>query len=272
MGLGNATIGEAGMITARVDLNCDMGESFGTYNLGLDDQIIKHVTSANIACGFHAGDPLVMNRAVQLAANHGVAVGAHPGFPDLQGFGRRNMDCTLEEIRAYVIYQVGAVTAFCSKHRVKLQHVKPHGSLYNMSVEDKNIARAIAEAVASIDVNLLLVTLAGKSAEAMSTIGREVGIRVVFEAFADRAYTPDGKLVSRRLPGAIIKAPDLISERARSMVKEGRVKTIDGSYCPMEVHTVCIHGDTPGALDLVRAVRERLENEGVAVQPLLEFC
>ncbi|MHB8202302.1 MAG: LamB/YcsF family protein [Desulfomonilaceae bacterium] len=260
------------MTPETVDLNCDMGESFGMYNLGLDDQVIKYVTSANIACGFHAGDPLVMNRTVQLAANHNVAVGAHPGFPDLEGFGRRNMDCSPNEIRAYVTYQVGALMAFCAKHGVRLQHVKPHGCLYNMAAVDNNIARAIAEAVAGVDANIILVALAGKSAEAMSTIGREVGIRVAFEAFADRAYTPDGELVSRRLPGAVIKDPVHAAEQALRIVKEGRVIAIDSSFLHVEAQTLCIHGDTPGASDLLRSVRERLINEGIALQPLQMFC
>lgn len=260
------------MTPETVDLNCDMGESFGRYSLGMDDQVIKYVTSANIACGFHAGDPLVMNRTVQLAAKHGVAVGAHPGFPDLEGFGRRNMDCSLNEIGAYVTYQVGALMAFCAKHGVRLQHVKPHGSLYNMAAFEKSVARAIAEAVASVDANIILVALAGKNAELISSIGREVGIRVAFEAFADRAYTPDGKLVSRRLPGAVIKDPAHAAEQALRIVREGRVIAIDGSFLHVEAQTLCIHGDTPGASDLSHSIRERLINEGIALQPLQTFC
>lgn len=254
-----------------VDLNCDMGESFGAYTLGNDAEVIPYITSANIACGFHAGDPSVMNRTVKLAADHGVGVGAHPGFPDLLGFGRRNMDCTLEEIRDYVSYQVGAMSAFCARHRVELQHVKPHGALYNMAAADEHVGRAIAEAVADIDVNLFLVTLAGKNSERMAAVCREIGIRVAFEAFPDRAYTAEGTLASRRLPCAVITDPEQVAERALTMVKEGKVIAIDGSVCPMEVHTLCVHGDTPTAVELVRGIRGRLTSEGVTVRPLQEF-
>lgn len=256
----------------RVDLNCDMGESFGVYTIGMDVEVIKYVTSANIACGFHAGDPRVMDKTVKLAADRGVGVGAHPGFPDLLGFGRRNMDCTPEEIKDYVIYQVGAISAFCAGHGVKLQHVKPHGSLYNMAAADENIARAIARAVASVSPDLLLVTLAGGNAGRMSRIGREEGVKVVFEAFADRAYTAEGTLVSRKLPGAVIKDADEASERAVRMVKERRVTAIDGSFIPMDLQTLCVHGDTPGAVDLVRKIREGLEREGIAVRRMGELC
>ena len=252
----------------QVDLNCDMGESFGVYTIGMDEQVIRHITSANIACGFHAGDPRVLDRTVKLAADFGVAVGAHPGFPDLQGFGRRSMECTLDEIRAYVVYQIGAVQAFCSVHGVKLQHVKAHGSLYNMSVKDGGIARAIVEGVAMVDESLILVTLAGKSAELMERIGAEVGLRIAFEAFPDRAYTPEGVLADRRLPGALIEDVAEVAQRAVRMVTEGRVLAMDGTPLPVRVHTLCVHGDSPGALDAVTRIREVLEKEAVEVLPM----
>ena len=167
----------------KIDLNCDMGESFGAYKLGLDEEVIKYITSANIACGWHAGDPLVMNKTVRMAVEHGVGIGAHPGYPDLLGFGRRNMDCTPEEIRNYVIYQIGALQAFCKVHGTKLSHVKPHGALYLTAVEREDVARAIAEAILSVDENLIYVALAGAKGERMRRIGEEVGLRVAYEAF-----------------------------------------------------------------------------------------
>jgi len=254
----------------KIDINCDMGESYGAYRIGLDEEIIKYITSANVACGWHAGDPLVMERTVRLAREHGVRVGAHPGYPDRMGFGRRFMDCTPEEIRAYVIYQVGALQAFCKAQGIGLSHVKPHGALYNRAVEDEALARAIVEAVASVDRNLLYVALAGQRGEMMRRVGEEIGLRVVYEAFPDRAYTPEGRLLSRRLPGAVIKDPEEVAERALMIAKEGKIRAVDGSEIPLQAQTLCVHGDTPGAVDLARRIRERLEAEGIEVRPMEE--
>ncbi len=252
----------------KIDLNSDMGESFGAYKLGMDEAVIQHITSANIACGWHAGDPLVMDRTVKMAVEFGVGVGAHPGYPDLLGFGRRNMDCTLEEVQKYLIYQIGALQAFCKINGTKLQHVKPHGALYLMAVENEKIARAVAEAIVSVNPELLYVALAGAKGEFMSRIGQEVGLKVVYEAFADRAYTPDGTLVSRRQPGAVIKDPGEVSERALRMAKDGIVIAVDGTSIPLEAQTLCVHGDTPSAVDLVKKIRETLESDGVLVTPM----
>ncbi len=254
----------------KIDINCDMGESYGAYRIGLDEDIIKYITSANVACGWHAGDPLVMERTVRLAREHGVRVGAHPGYPDRMGFGRRFMDCTPEEIRAYVIYQVGALQAFCKAQGISLSHVKPHGALYNRAVEDEALARAIVEAVASVDRNLLYVALAGQRGEMMRRVGEEIGLRVVYEAFPDRAYTPEGRLLSRRLPGAVIKDPEEVAERALMIAKEGKIRAVDGSEIPLEAQTLCVHGDTPGAVDLAKRIRERLEAQGIEVRPMEE--
>jgi len=251
-----------------IDLNCDMGESFGRYTLGLDEEVIKYISSANIACGWHAGDPLVMNRTVRLAADHGVGVGAHPGFPDLLGFGRRNMDCTADEIRAYVMYQVGALGAFCSANRVRMGHVKPHGSLYLMALESEAVAAAIAEGIVSVDPALLYVALAGDKGRMMTGIGEKVGLKVVYEAFPDRAYTAEGSLLSRRLPGAVISDPDEVADRAVKMAKENRVIAVDGAEIDLHAHTLCVHGDNPAAVNLVRSVRGLLESEGIAVKPM----
>ena len=252
----------------KIDLNCDMGESFGAYRLGMDDAVIQFISSANIACGWHAGDPLVMNHTVAIAVEHGVGVGAHPGYPDLLGFGRRNTDCTPEDLRNYVIFQIGALQAFCNAHGTQMQHVKPHGALYLTAVENEDVARAVAEAIVSVNPDLLYVALAGAKGELMRRIGQEVGLRVVYEAFPDRAYSPEGTLVSRRQPGAVIKEPREVAERALRMVKEGVVIAVDGSTIPLEAQTLCVHGDNPKAVDLVKSIRETLEADGVAVTPM----
>jgi len=253
-----------------IDLNCDMGEAFGRYNLGMDGDIIRHITSANIACGWHAGDPLVMDRTVKLAVKNNVGVGAHPGFPDLLGFGRRNMDCTPQEIRQYTIYQIGALQAFCIANNTRLRHVKPHGALYLTAVDRPEVARAVAEAVANVDPGLLFVTLAGKKGEIMSRAGQEMGLTVVCEAFPDRAYTPEGTLQSRKEPGAVIEDPVEVTERALRMVLEECVTAVDGSSIPLKVDTLCVHGDTSTAVTLARDIRQAMEAEGVTLASMAE--
>jgi UPF0271 protein len=251
-----------------IDLNCDMGESFGAYKLGRDEDAIKYISSANIACGWHAGDALVMNRTVKLAAEHGVGVGAHPSYPDLMGFGRRNMDCSGEEIRHYVVYQIGALQSFCKVNNVKMQHVKPHGNLYLTAVENETVATAVAEAIVSVDPNLMYVALAGAKGALMTKVGEKLGLKVLYEAFPDRAYTADGTLASRRVPGAVITDPNKVAERALMMAKEGKVVAIDGTVVDLEVQTLCVHGDNPSAVDLVKTIRGLLESEGIAVKPM----
>jgi len=255
----------------KMDINCDMGESFGAYKLGLDEEVIKYITSANIACGYHAGDPLVMERTISLAKEHRVSVGAHPSFPDLMGFGRRNMDATLPEIKGYVIYQIGALQAFAKAQGLRVEHVKAHGALYLMAVEDEEISEALVEAIASVDKDLIFVALAGSKGEKMTKIGEKLGLRVAYEAFPDRAYTPEGALVSRRQPGAVIKEPDVVAQRALMMAKEGKVVAIDGTEIPLQAETLCVHGDTPGAVNLVKNIRETLTEAGVEVIPLPKF-
>ena len=251
-----------------IDLNCDMGESFGVYKLGRDEDVIEHVSSVNIACGWHAGDALVMNRSVKLAVDHGVGVGAHPSYPDLMGFGRRNMSCTLEEIRNYVIYQIGALSAFCAANGVTMQHVKAHGTLYLTAVENEAVATAVAEAIVSVDPGLLFVALAGPKGALMAGIGEELGLKVVREAFPDRAYTAEGTLASRSLRGTVISDPEKVAERALKMAKEGRVIAIDGTEIDLQAHTLCVHGDNASAVDVVKTVRGLLESEGIAVKPM----
>ncbi len=255
----------------KIDLNCDMGESFGAWTMGMDGEVIRHVTSANIACGFHAGDPGVMYRTVKLAKENGVGVGAHPGYPDLVGFGRRNMDCTPEEVRDYVAYQIGALKGFCAVHGVPLQHVKPHGSLYNMSVGNEKMIRAIVDAIAGVDRSVIYLALGGAQEPLVTGIAREAGIRVAFEAFPDRAYTPEGKLAPRSIAGAVIKDPKTAAERALRMAKEGKIVATDGSVLEMRIDTICVHGDNPSAVELVKNIRSAIEGEGIAVVPMSKF-
>ncbi len=254
-----------------IDINCDMGESFGAYTIGMDKEVIPHITSANIACGFHAGDPMVLRRTVRMASENGVGAGAHPGFPDLLGFGRRKMECTPDEIENYVIYQTGAIRAFCDVEGITLQHVKPHGGLYNMAAENEKLIETIAKAIACVDRNLIMVCLAGQNARRFREIVENAGIQVMFEAFPDRAYTPEGTLVSRSKPGAVIYDPKTVAERALMMAAKGMIEAEDGSMLTLEADTLCVHGDTPDAVDLVRNIRETLERNGITVVPMGEI-
>ncbi len=247
----------------QVDLNSDVGESFGTYTLGQDPILVPHVTSANVACGFHAGDPGVMRATVALAKQHGVAVGAHPGFPDLVGFGRRDLHATPREVEDFVVYQIGALAAIAAAQGVRLQHVKPHGALFNMAVRDVSLADAIARATASVDRSLILFGLPGSE---LVRAGERAGLRTACEAFADRAYEPDGTLVSRRLPGAVIHDAGAVEARVVRMAAERTVVAVDGSVVGLEIDTICVHGDTRGAADLAARIRRALEAAGVSVK------
>ena len=259
------------MTAHRIDLNSDVGESFGNYKLGLDEQVIPLITSANIACGFHAGDPGVMRRTVSLARDHGVAVGAHPGLPDLLGFGRRTMDVSLQEIKDYATYQIGAMQAFAAAEGVRMQHVKPHGALYNMAGRNPGIWETVAAAMADVDSTLILFVLAGANRKDLEAVGKRYDIHMAFEFFADRAYNPDGSLVARSLEGAMIHDHELAAERVLKMATDGRVVCIDGSEIELAVDTVCVHGDNPSALALVKKIRETLIGAGVTIQPAGEF-
>jgi 5-oxoprolinase (ATP-hydrolysing) subunit A len=246
----------------HVDLNCDMGESFGAYQLGLDEQVMPLITSANVACGFHAGDPQVLRRSVDLARKHGAAIGAHVSFPDLVGFGRREMNATPLEVENDTLYQLGAIGGFCRAAGVPLRHIKPHGALYNMAQKDRTLAEAIVRAVVAFDPSLLVFAQPGSALEAAAVAA---GLTAVGEVFADRAYNPDGTLASRKLPGAVIHDPEQVAERAVLMVTSGSVTAIDGTVVPLRAETICVHGDTPGALDLIRRIRQRLGESGVTI-------
>ena len=252
--------------TGRIDLNPDIGESFAGYQLGLDSEIIKYITSANIATGFHAGDPDWMARTVSLAVENGVGIGAHPAYPDLAGFGRRNMDLTPDEVRNAVTYQAGALAAFAPAR--KLQHVKPHGALYNTAVTDAAIAEAVVSAIKAFDPDVIHVVLAGSRWE---SIARSQGVRVARECYADRAVTPEGTLVPRSQPGAVIHDPDAVVERSLKLATEGRVTAIDGTEIDFAADSICLHGDTAGAVELAAAVRGGLEAAGVEITPMNEL-
>ena len=252
----------------KVDLNSDLGESFGAYTIGLDSEVIAHVSSANVACGFHAGDPLVMAKTVAAAAARGVAVGAHPGYPDLIGFGRRNMVCTPAEVKEYVRYQMGALMAYTASFGMKLQHVKPHGSMYNMAAKDPALSMAIAEAIAEVDKDVILMGLAGSC---MLEAGKKLGLRTAGEVFADRAYQADGTLVPRSKPGAVIHDKQEAIARTLRMVCEGRVTAITGEDIAIEAHSICVHGDNPSAVEFVKNIRRELEAKGVVIAPLSQI-
>jgi UPF0271 protein len=249
----------------NIDINCDMGESFGAWSMGADPQVMPHITSANIACGAHAGDPAVMRRTVRLARASNVGIGAHPGFADLQGFGRREMAIDPQDVEDTVLAQIGALAAIARAEGATLQHVKAHGALYNMAARDRRLADAIARAIASFDATLIMFGLPNS---AMIQAGRAAGLRVAAEGFADRAYQPDGSLTPRSVPGAVIDDADVVVARAVKMVSEGVVLTPDGKAVPLRVDTICVHGDTPGAAGLTRRISEALAAAGVTLGPI----
>jgi 5-oxoprolinase (ATP-hydrolysing) subunit A len=249
-----------------IDLNCDLGESFGAYVTGQDEQILPLVSSASIACGFHAGDPLIMQRTVSLARQHGVSVGAHPGFADLQGFGRREMTLNPKEIYALVLYQIGALAGFARACGVPLRHVKPHGALYNMAARDAKLARALACAVHDFDDALVLV---GLSCSELVRAGREQGLSVAQEVFADRRYEADGTLTPRSEPEAVLTSADEAAAQVLQIVQHGSVRSRTGSLAQVVADTICLHGDRPDAAVVARAVRAALDAAGIAVRPLL---
>jgi UPF0271 protein len=249
----------------RIDLNSDLGESFGAYTMGADEAVLGSITSANIACGFHAGDPSVMRQTIRMARAAGVAVGAHPGFPDLVGFGRRDMKVTPREAEDFILYQIAALAGVAAAEGVRLQHVKPHGALFNMAVRDAALADAIARAAAVIDRALILFGLPGSE---LVAAGKRAGLRTAGEGFADRAYQPDGTLVPRHREDSVIRDADAVVRRVIRMVRDQVVDAIDGSVVPLAVDTICVHGDTPGAADLAARIRAALSEAGVEVKAI----
>lgn len=249
----------------RVDLNCDLGESFGRYKLGLDDEVIPFISSANVACGYHASDPEVMAKTVAIASKYSVGIGAHPGLPDLMGFGRRNMAVSSSEARAYMLYQLGALYGFCKANGIRMSHVKPHGALYNMAAKDAKLAYALCEAVKAFDPSLIFLGLSGSE---MIKAAEKTGLRAASEVFADRAYEEDGTLVARNREGSMITDEDQAIARVVRMVTEGKVTAVTGKDIEIRADSVCVHGDGEKALAFVRRIRKALEAEDVVITPL----
>ena len=252
----------------RVDLNSDLGESFGRYTLGNDDKIIPLITSANVACGYHASDPVVMDKTIAMAKEAGIRVGAHPGFPDLMGFGRRNMNVSKAEAKAYTMYQLGALDGFCRAHGMKMQHVKPHGAFYNMAAKDYELSKAICEAIKEFDDSLIVMALSGGE---LVRAAKDMGLRVALEVFADRAYEEDGTLVARTKEGAMITDEDEAIRRVIRMVKEQKVTAITGKDIDIKADSICVHGDGAKALAFVERIREAMASEGIEICPIDEL-
>ncbi len=249
----------------EIDLNCDIGESFGEYKLGFDEEIMSFVSSVNIACGFHAGDPMVMDKTIKMAIEKGVSIGAHPGFPDLMGFGRRNMSISPKEARSYVLYQIGALSAFIKAYGGRLNHVKPHGALYNMAAKNYELSYAIAKAIFDFDKDLTFIGLAGSE---MIRASKDVGLKYANEVFADRAYQSDGSLVPRTVEGALIKDEEVCVNRVIKMIKEKKIITIEGKEINIVCDTICLHGDNVNALKFAKKINTTFFNEGVNVKSL----
>ncbi len=247
----------------QIDLNCDLGESFGRYTLGMDEEVIPYISSANIACGYHASDPVIMEKTVQMAKANGVHVGAHTGFPDLLGFGRRNMTLSPKEAKTYTMYQIGALEGFCRAGGVSLYHVKPHGAFYNMAAKDYDLACAICEGIAAIDDNIVLL---GLSNSQMEKAAKTIGITFKHEVFADRAYEDDATLVARSKPGAMIEDEELAINRVIRIIKKGTITSINGKEIEIKADSVCIHGDGVKALAFVRRICQTLKAEGIEVK------
>lgn len=252
----------------KIDLNSDLGESFGTYTLGMDEKLMDYITSANVACGWHAGDPNVMQKTLQAAAQKGVAVGAHPGYPDLLGFGRREMKISPDEAYAYVLYQLGALDAFARVEGCKLQHIKPHGALYNQACKDNKLAGAICRAARDFSKDLIVLAPYNS---AFRTAAEALGQPFAAEFFADRAYLPDGSLVPRSQPGAVIHDPEVACQRVLQMAREGTVTCNDGTVLHMRCASVCVHGDNEAALASVKKIRQALESDGVQLCAMKEL-
>ncbi|OCA89456.1 LamB/YcsF family protein [Pradoshia sp. D12] len=252
----------------KIDINCDMGESFGQYRLGRDEEILNYVSSANIACGFHAGDPSTMKKTVRLALSKGVGIGAHPGFQDLIGFGRREMRVSPEEAYDLVIYQIGALYAFTKAEGGKLQHVKPHGALFNMAAKDVALSEAISEAVYDVDPELILFGLSGGE---LVKAAKRIGLRAASEVFSDRTYQADGTLTSRTEANALIKDPTKAIHQVVRMVKEQRVTSVQDEVITIKADTVCIHGDGENALEFAKQISETLKREDIEIQKIDRF-
>lgn len=256
------------MNKTAIDLNCDMGESFGSYKMGFDEEVIRLISSANVGCGFHGGDPHVMRRTVSMAKASRVEIGAHPGLPDLMGFGRRAMEVTPGELKDFFTYQIGALDAFVKAAGKKLQHVKMHGALVAMALKRPELTVAMCEATLEKDPNLIWVTPSGLPSV---DTARKMGLRVAQEFYADRGYTEDFALASRKLPGAVLHNPDAIAERLVRLLKTGEITTVEGKINTLTFDSICVHGDTPGAMDALRAIRKILRQHQISIKPMKDL-
>lgn len=251
----------------QIDLNCDLGESYGVYAIGMDEAVLPYLSSANIACGYHAGDPITMHKTVRMAQQYGVGIGAHPGFPDLIGFGRRSMAASPEEVKRDIQYQIGALYAFCRANNTALCHVKPHGALYNMAAKDETLAKAVCEAIYEVDEHLILLAQSGSK---MIDAANVAGIRAAQEVFADRAYADDGSLVPRSQAGAVISDEKEAVDRVIHMIKDNSVLSISGKKIAIKPDSICVHGDNAKALAFIQSIRKALEEEHIAIVSLSE--
>lgn len=249
----------------NIDVNCDLGEGFGPYKVGDQDDILKYISSANIACGFHSGDPTIMRTTVEKAIQNNVKIGAHPGLPDLIGFGRREMNISPEEAYDAVVYQIGALQGFLSTFNEQMNHVKPHGALYNMAAKDTSLAKAIAQAVYDVSPSLILYGLSGSE---LTKAGEEIGLQTAHEVFADRTYQPDGSLTSRTEPNALIVETNTSIQQVLQFVKDGSVTTVENTELPLQAHTICVHGDSVTALQFVRNISKELKNNHIKILPI----
>jgi len=238
----------------KIKLNCDMGESFGIYSMGLDKQIMPHIDMANLACGFHASDPVTMHRSIKSAVDYGVEIGAHPSYPDLVGFGRRDMVCSPEEIVSFVLYQLGALEAICQSYGTKVSYLKPHGALYNAMMQDEEIFCSIAKAISKYDTSIKLMILSSSKNKYYQSLAKKYNIKLLYELFADRAYTDEGFLVSRQEEGAVITKSTKVLKRIKRLLTKGSIKSIHGKKLKLQADTLCVHGDNQSALELIEAV------------------
>ncbi len=258
------------MVKATIDINSDLGENYGAFQLRQSEKLMEYISSANIACGWHAGDPLAMNRTVHLASMHNVSCGAHPGYPDLMGFGRRSMAVNAEELKCYLVYQIGSLNAIAKANNVQLTHVKPHGSLYLEAATNVSIARAIAEAISAVNKDLIYVVLGGIGGVQMARFGKEYGLRVATEAFPGRGYSPEGTLVDRGKEGAVITDHEVIIKRIKMLFEERCIQAIDGSFIEMEVDSICLPSEGQGVIELAERIREELVEMEIDVCPLTQ--
>lgn len=254
-----------------IDINCDMGESFGVYTIGRDEEAIRYISSANIACGFHAADPSVMEKTVRLCREHGVMAGAHPGYPDLRGFGRRSLNVSPEDLIHDVIYQVGALKGFLDLHELTLQHVKLHGALYNDLVNNGDLLLTLAGRIGKAFGNPVFLTLATAKATDFKRAAEKQGLRIALEAFPDRVYTDAGELLSRKQPGAVLRDPDLIARQAVRMVREKGVESVNGRWINLDIDTLCIHGDNPESIAAAKKMKTLFAQENIQIKPLSEL-